>query len=197
MGLVGAAGWAVVAEPGLADAAVWVTPGWVGLVSGGGCVTAGLGAGGRALFVWVGLAGAEGRAVAAGPGWAVVAGPGLVGAAVWAPFVWVGLAGADGGAVAVGLGLVGAGVLAALGWAGLVGAAGGVFARPGLVGAGWAPPGWAGLVGAGRVTAGLGLIKAAAACLFAGPGLGGSRPERRLAGLVWLARPVDPLPGWV
>ena len=36
----------------------------------------------------------------------------------------------------------------------------------------WAPFGWAGLAGAVRwVTVGLGLMKAAAPCLFAGPGL--------------------------
>ena len=98
------------------------------------------------------------------------AGVGLVEAAGWAALAWAGLAC---------VGLVGAGLLGATGWAvavgfGLVGAADwAVAVGLSAVGAVLAAPfGWAGLVGtAGWLCAAPRLIKAAAPCVFAGPGL--------------------------
>ena len=134
--------------------AVWLRPGWVGLVGGVGWVTAG---------------------------------PGLVGTAVCVPFVCVGLVRAADWAVTAGPGfLLGTAVWVAPGWAGLVGGVG-------LVG------------GACRVPAAFGLIKAAAVCAFAGPGLVEARapvtlgcaglpgePDRPFAGLGLVAAPVWP-----
>ena len=82
-------------------------------------------------MAWVGLVGGIG---------CVTAGPGLVGAVVFASFVCVSLVRAAGWAVAVGPGLVGTAVWLPPGWVGLVGGVGWLTAGPGFVGpAVWVP----------------------------------------------------------